>query len=339
MYCSSSVMNLSHIRVLLQYSVTVANAYSRKLLITNDGCLKKSKKIASTFARIYCTNSSNETKQSLQSYTDDEFDMFEDNLSSYMKIDYEAIAGNDQEKIKKLKLFQLEIDVLSQQGEKVPTELKPKHWQELLLMETKTARYKYLNFLWTNQMKRENEKIKKKESYEKFLKVKSDRQEELLLPRETDSPVRYGLSFNSLFHRIYPGQINHFYNWKLTQASAFGPDLIIDCGYEEFMSRKEISLCAKQIVYMWSENRECFNPFNLIFCNYNSNSLLSEKLLNIFPNLHEEGFPFIHTEKHYLDLFPRKKLIYLSPHCNDVMEEYDPSSIYIVGMFYLLCYH
>ena len=33
----------------------------------------------------------------------------------------------------------------------------------------------------------------------------------------------------------------------------------------------------------------------------------------------------------YLDLFPREKIVYLTPHCNQVLEGYDPDSVYIVG--------
>lgn len=47
--------------------------------------------------------------------------------------------------------------------------------------------------------------------------------------------------------------------------------------------------------------------------------------------MYENWFPFnIHTSS-YLDLFPKEKLIYLTPHCREEMLEYDHNAIYIIG--------
>lgn len=45
------------------------------------------------------------------------------------------------------------------------------------------------------------------------------------------------------------------YNNRLIQAMQFGQKLIVDCGYEENMVKREIINCAKQIMFLFSDNR------------------------------------------------------------------------------------
>lgn len=55
------------------------------------------------------------------------------------------------------------------------------------------------------------------------------------------------------------------YNNHLIQAMQFGQKLVIDCGYHDNMTKRENSNCAKQLMYLFAENRTsdgkyyCFN--------------------------------------------------------------------------------
>lgn len=49
------------------------------------------------------------------------------------------------------------------------------------------------------------------------------------------------------------------------------------------------------------------------------------------PTLDDPDFPMSVHEKSYLDLFPKEKLVYLTPHCREEMQEYDHDAIYIIG--------
>lgn len=63
----------------------------------------------------------------------------------------------------------------------------------------------------------------------------------------------------------------------------------------------------------------------------NQNGNLFPYLLKNIPTLMEKWFPLNVHECSYLDLFPREKLVYLTPHCQQVLNEYDHDDIYIIG--------
>lgn len=49
------------------------------------------------------------------------------------------------------------------------------------------------------------------------------------------------------------------------------------------------------------------------------------------PTMYEKEFPMNIHEKSYLDLFPKQKLVYLTPHCREEMDTFDHDAVYIVG--------
>lgn len=55
----------------------------------------------------------------------------------------------------------LEAEVLKQDGRKVPSMdyIKQHHWQELLQLGTRSARRKYLEFLFKTEKKKENRAV------------------------------------------------------------------------------------------------------------------------------------------------------------------------------------
>lgn len=71
--------------------------------------------------------------------------------------DDDAVAAKER----KLKILQMEVSVLRQEGRRVPDpdRVKPDQWEQLLGLASKSARSKYYAFLWTIEMKRESEKV------------------------------------------------------------------------------------------------------------------------------------------------------------------------------------
>jgi ribonuclease P protein 1 len=63
------------------------------------------------------------------------------------------------------------------------------------------------------------------------------------------------LAHNSIFLRFYETTINQFYNNRLIQAMQFGQKLVVDCGYDNSMTDRENKNCAKQLTFLFSENR------------------------------------------------------------------------------------
>lgn len=201
-----------------------------------------------------------------------------------------------------------------------------KNWKELLDL-SRNGRRKFYNFLWLNEIKGEKDKIKKQQEREERYKGSPE------LPPRVEDPngVAYGLSRNTLFLRLYDTTINKFYHNKLATCMMFSRPLVLDCGYDEFMTPREAKNCAKQIEMTITDNKQHHQPFNIYLCNANPNSKIMDYLQRIIPTIYEDTYPLNITEKSYLDVFPHKELVYLSPHARDVLEKYDEDEVYIIG--------
>lgn len=239
-------------------------------------------------------------------------------------IDYDLITKGDEELKKKLKVLVLEIDLIRQGGGTVPSRIKTQNWIELLKLETRTKRRKYLTFIFKNEMKSNNFKIKKEER-------KELREKEKELNSQISSEGRYGINANTIVLRIYDQTITRFENSNLIRAMLFGQKLIIDCSYDKYMTTIEANNCGKQLKYLFSQNRLHPDPFNLYLCNINKECSTLQRLKQHIPTLYDDEYPINLTEKSYMDLFPKDKLVYLTPHCRNELETWDHDAIYIVG--------
>jgi ribonuclease P protein 1 len=216
-----------------------------------------------------------------------------------------------------------------QEGMKVPSAVKLNHWKELLYLGSPNARKKYYQYLWLNEMKGLGDKRKKEEKRRSRLELESLSP---LPPREEDPyGTTYGLNRNTLFLRLYDTTVNKFYYNKMCNAMMFSRPLVIDCGYDEFMTPREAKNCAKQLELLITENRNHSQPFDLHFMNADPNSKLIDYLGRIIPCLYDDGYPINITDRSYLDIFPKKQLVYLSPHARDKLEEWSEDEVYIVG--------
>lgn len=249
---------------------------------------------------------------------------YETNSSKvFDNIDYDLITGGNEETLSKLKRLILEIDLLYESGEQIPSHLRVDQWQHLLLLNTRSSRMKHLKYLFLIEKKKENRLVRKLEQRAERL----ERYEN----KPKNNHIDYGLMRNAMFHRIYEKQINSLYNYRLCEAMLYGQDLLIDCSYDGHMSFKEQSNCAKQLLLMWSYNRTHKNPLNIKFCNVNKEGLVFKALAKTLPTIDEPSFPFNYTNKSYLELYPREKLVYLTPHCNEQLKEYNHDDVYIIG--------
>lgn len=241
----------------------------------------------------------------------------------FENIDYDSITGGDEENLSKLKRLMLEIELLYEGGEQVPSHLKVDQWKTLLQLSSRSSRMKHLRYLFLIEKKKENRIVRKLEKRAERLELYEN------LPK--NDHIEYGLLRNSMFHRIYEKQMNYFYNYRLCEAMLFGQDILIDCSYDGHMSLKEKSNCAKQLLLMWSYNRTHKDPFNIVFCNVNKEETTFNCLTKTIPTIDEPTFPFNYTHKNYLELYPKEKLVYLTPHCNTELKEYNYDDVYIIG--------
>lgn len=146
-----------------------------------------------------------------------------------------------------------------------------------------------------------------------------------------ENELDYGLRNNTMFTRIYKTVMSQVLNQKLITAMMFGEKLVIDCGFESHMTYREISSCAKQLMFSFVANRAAKFPFDMHLCNLDPKGELKRRLLSFFPTMDDPAYPLNTTSQSYLELFPKEKLVYLTPHTSHVMQKYNPDDIYIIG--------
>ncbi|XP_058053819.1 mitochondrial ribonuclease P protein 1 homolog [Anopheles bellator] len=233
------------------------------------------------------------------------------------------------DEVKRRKVIELELEVMRQEGRKVPSlsTIKPQQWDHLLTLSSRNQRRQYYLYLWNIEIVRLNAKVKKERKQLEIAK----RREELQKATAENDHIVYGLFHNTMFLRIYDSKVDHFHNNRLVQAMQFGINLVIDCSYDDYMNDKEMRNTAKQLMLSFAVNRAHPEPFNVHHCNANFRKTTMHALEKHLGQMHQPEFPFNVTEQSYMEMFPKERLVYLTPHCKTDLEEFNPDDIYIVG--------
>lgn len=324
-------MKLNNICFLFRYSIPLLQKYNYKLPIMSR---ERTCKITTDgICRYFCSSekiNKFETSNSLDIDTlqNDDF------LSNPYEItDFSKIIGNDPKKIKNLELIRLELYMMHQNGEKVPRTLNIEDWKTMLSLTNQKERIQFLQHLWLKEIKKINYKEKLKIKQTEFLEKKQTKLSKIVRSNlDTDSPIKYSLSENTLFQRIYDTRINRYYNYNLLKAMMFGLPLLLDCSYEIMMTPRNVGLCIKQLLLAWSENRDHRNPYYLIFCNVIPDGKIITALRKRFPNLDEPDFPFFYTSEDYLSLYSKERLVYLTSDAQLTLNKFNSEDVYIIGM-------
>ena len=120
-------------------------------------------------------------------------------------------------------------------------------------------------------------------------------------------------------------------NFRLAHAMQFGQPLIFDMDYEQYMRHQDCRNLVDQLLITYSKNRDSLDPFHFVFTSLDPGGKVLAMLQR--SSLTGRHFMGTMTDRSYLDMFPRERLVYLSPHASQTLREVDPSDIYIVGGF------
>ncbi|ENN72101.1 hypothetical protein HUJ04_000271 [Dendroctonus ponderosae] len=243
-----------------------------------------------------------------------------------------AFTKGDPELEHKLKVIMLETEVMRQEGQLVPPQefMSPPIWGNLLKLGSRSGRRKYLEYLFKTAKAKEHQQEKKEARRQQFEEAKAAMGPREVLGMEEHAQT-YGLAANNIFLRFYDTSINHFYNGRLAKACDFGQKLVLDCGFDRHMSRRENQNAAKQLMMLFSDNRFHKDPFDIHYTSLRPESELTQMLQKIIPTMYEPAFPMNVHEGSYLEVFPKGRLVYLTPHCREEMERFDHDAIYIIG--------
>lgn len=97
------------------------------------------------------------------------------------------------------------------------------------------------------------------------------------------------------------------------------------------MTSRENKETAKQLTLCFGWNRSHLTPFVLHFCNLKQESWLWSRLLNNIPTLTTRRLPVqIHSDD-YIGLFPKEKIVVLTPDSPNVLREYNPDMHYVIS--------
>ncbi|XP_033325164.2 tRNA methyltransferase roswell [Megalopta genalis] len=219
--------------------------------------------------------------------------------------------------------LELEVESYRYSNGRVPTELRPTEWLLLLAITSKSQRRGFLEFRWRIEQVKEDAK--------KMKQITADIEKPHVPIDQSGDIIRYGLHFNTMFMRIASKMMNNFYNMRLMNAILYEPRIVYDLSYDSYMSVYESYNCAKQLVLAFAQNRIHKSPFNLYFCNTNKSSLVMKQMHKNIPTIYDDNFPLNVTEKSYLDIFDKDKLVYLTPDTNQVLKKFDADMVYIIG--------
>lgn len=153
-----------------------------------------------------------------------------------------------------------------------------------------------------------------------------------ILDEVNKKPV-YGMYSNTIIDCLHNVKHNTFGTSGLQEAAMFGVPLIIDHCYNHVMVNSELTSLSGQCSVILGYNRKSREPFDIHFSNFDSNSYFMKRFCENLNVTSVDQAMVTASGKAPHEIFPKEKLVYMSPHANDAMELFDPEAIYIIGAF------
>lgn len=197
---------------------------------------------------------------------------------------------------------------------KLPEEMTDSVWiQTLRHFPTFHQRLRHYRFV----RKKECFKLKKEEEKQ----LRKQRQEQ----RETVNVDEKHI--NRLQLKITKQTVNKMLFNNLAHAMQFGPNVVVDLRFESCMSYIEQNEACGQVQHMLSMNKTHVDPVHLHFCN------LGPKMKELMGKFVQnwDAYPCTVSYEHYLEFYPRRNVVYLSPDAKETLSHYDENDVYIIG--------
>ena len=232
----------------------------------------------------------------------------------------DQISLLNEELQKKLKYIKLEVDLLITSGSKAPRHVTNYMWTKLLELDSERTRRKMLHkfmleekFEWQAKKRQEKHAARLHEIIEKISR---------------DGPIQK----NTIFLRINTTTMNQWYYSKLARALQNGPHLIFDLDFDKYMAHRDIISLVDQIHHSHGVNKLDKDPFHFYICNAKKESSSTVQISkSTTEDYGLENQMITMTDQDCLDLFPKDKLIYLTPDSPHEMLDFDHDSVYVIG--------
>lgn len=102
----------------------------------------------------------------------------------------------------------------------------------------------------------------------------------------------------------------------------------IDLDYDEQMIDKDVSKCAKQLLWVYTLNRKTTAPIQLYYTSLRENSRIVDAISR---NDGYVNWDVKLKQESYMDIFEKSSIVYLTSDSETVLEALDPNSVYIIG--------
>ncbi|KAK3090228.1 hypothetical protein FSP39_010215 [Pinctada imbricata] len=101
---------------------------------------------------------------------------------------------------------------------------------------------------------------------------------------------------------------------------------VIDCGFDSYMSEKDIMKLTKQVQFCYSTNRRADNPLQYYVTGVHGQ--MKDRLQRIGDYV---NWDVNFAEKNYFEIFKKEDIVYLSSDSPNVLNDLDPEKAYIIG--------
>ncbi|GAB1609673.1 mitochondrial ribonuclease P protein 1 homolog, partial [Argonauta hians] len=245
----------------------------------------------------------------------------------------EKIENLNEDMKKKLKILQLEYEVLKQLGAfRIPEKMTDKLWLEMLDFPTSSARrrhYRYLRKIEVSTLAKELKKKKKAMEQQQAAAAAVVEENGEVVPGQSEPKTIE--SMNTIFMFVRKSTMNKFYYSRMAHSMVYGQPIIFDMSYEKSMRKQDICRLSEQFLMCYGSNKIHQDPFHFVLSSNESTSLFQNFLDNSRRNKDEEYFMMTNSDQHYLDLYPKENLVYLTPDAPSVLKKFDHNAIYIIG--------
>ena len=123
-------------------------------------------------------------------------------------------------------------------------------------------------------------------------------------------------------------KVKNIQRLNLSYALDFGQPVVFDLNLDYRMSDGEAYSFVKQMREVYAANRTMWEPFQLHLCGYDPDLPGMRDLVECEESRH---YLWNVTEDCFSRVFPREKLVYLSPDAPEVASEWRHDDVYVIG--------
>lgn len=262
--------------------------------------------------------------------TDDRNDSTNQSVRAYRVADFPNLALDKTEKERMRQLLR-QHKLRLRHGLPAPQELSTQDVLDLLAKDSFNKRCRLFKYLFHKEEKRLREQRRVLGGVVSTKAVEPKLKKFEFLPHSADRIDEYRLFRNSFLIRIRSDAINRFYESRQIPAILFGQSVVFDLGYDDIMTPRECNKAARDLLLAYGWNRTSRDPFHLHFCNAAPDGVTAKILDNDLFSASDLPLLSELTPHSYLDIFPKEKLVYLTPDSENTLDVFDHDAVYVIG--------